>query len=302
MSSLGFVGLGTMGGPIAGRLLAEGHDVYATNRTRSKAAGLIEQGLRWCDSPREVAEAADVVFSMVTDDDALDAVTAGPEGIIAGLAAGKVYVDMSTVSPQSSRALAGRVVSRGASMLAAPVSGSVPAAQAGSLSIIVGGDADAYERVQPILRRLGTTVTFVGDNGQALLLKLAINISLAVQMLAFSEGVLLAEHGGVARDVALDVLTHSAIGSPMLQTRAPLLLELPERAWFDVRMMQKDLRLALADGKELNVPLPSTALADGLLTTAGALGYEDRDIAVLFRVLSELASLPPGGQLGSPTA
>ena len=301
MSTLGFVGLGAMGGPIAGRLLAQGYNVCATNRTRSKAAALIEQGLLWCDSPREVAEAADVVFSMVTDDAALDALTAGPDGILAGLAAGKVYVDMSTVSPQSSRALAERVGSRGASMLAAPVSGSVPAAQAGSLAIIVGGDADAFERVEPILRGLGSTVTFVGDNGQALLLKLAINISLAVQMLAFSEGVLLAERGGIEPDLALDVLTHSAIGSPMLQARAPMLLELPDQAWFDVRMMRKDLRLALASARELEVPLPSTTVADELLSTASKLGYEHRDIAVLFRVLSEMTSPPRTGQPGPGT-
>jgi 3-hydroxyisobutyrate dehydrogenase-like beta-hydroxyacid dehydrogenase len=301
MSTIGFVGLGAMGASIAGRLLSQGHTVYGTNRTRSKAAPLIEAGLLWCDSPREVAQAADVVFSMVTDDAALDALTAGPDGILAGLAAGKVYVDMSTVGPQFSRALGERVGSLGASMLAAPVSGSVPAAQTGTLAIIVGGDADAFDRVGPILAGLGSTVTFVGDNGQALLLKLAINISLAVQMLAFSEGVLLAERGGIEPDLALEVLTHSAIGSPMLQARAPMLLELPEKAWFDVRMMRKDLGLTLATARELHVPLPSTAVADQLLSTAGTLGYERRDIAVLFRVLSEMTSPPPTGQPGTGT-
>jgi 3-hydroxyisobutyrate dehydrogenase-like beta-hydroxyacid dehydrogenase len=300
MSTLGFVGLGAMGASIAGRLLSQGHTVYGTNRTKSKAEPLIEAGLLWCDSPREVAHAADVVFSMVTDDGALDALTAGPGGILAGLAAGKVYVDMSTVGPQFSRALGERVGSRGASMLAAPVSGSVPAAQSGTLAIIVGGDGDAFERVEPILAGLGSTVTFVGGNDQALLLKLAINISLAVQMLAFSEGVLLAERGGIAPDLALEVLRHSAIGSPMLQARAPMLLELPEQAWFDVTMMRKDLGLTLATARELGVPLPSTAVADELLSTASKLGYEHRDIAVLFRVLSEMTS-PPAGQPGRET-
>lgn len=278
--------------PIAGRLLSQGHTVYGTNRTRSKAEPLIEAGLLWRDSPREVAHAADVVFSMVTDDAALEALTEGPDGILAGLAAGKIYVDMSTVGPQFSRALGDRVGSRGASMLAAPVSGSVPAAQSGTLAIIVGGHPDAFERVEPLLRGLGSTVTFVGGNDQALLLKLAINISLAVQMLAFSEGVLLAERGGIAPGLALDVLTHSAIGSPILQARAPMLLELPEQAWFDVTMMRKDLGLTLATARELGVPLPSTAVADELLGTAGKLGYEHRDIAVLFRVLSEMTSPP----------
>src|SRR5450631_2673520 len=301
MSTLGFVGLGAMGASIAGRLLSQGHTVYGTNRTRAKAEPLIEAGLRWRESPREVAGAADVVFSMVTDDGALDALTAGPGGILAGLAAGKVYVDMSTVGPQFSRELAERVGARGALMLAAPVSGSVPAAKAGSLAIIVGGHAGAFERVEPILRGLGSTVTFVGDNSQALLLKLAINISLAVQMLAFSEGVLLAERGGIAPDLALDVLTHSAIGSPMLQARAPMLLELPEQAWFDVTMMRKDLGLTLATARELGVPLPSTTVADELLSSATKRGYEHRDIAVLFRVLSEMTSPPPTTQPGHDT-
>jgi 3-hydroxyisobutyrate dehydrogenase-like beta-hydroxyacid dehydrogenase len=297
MTAIGVVGLGAMGGRIAGRLLSLGNDVYGTNRTRSKADALIEQGLVWCASPREVAEAADVVFSMVTDNEALEAVTAGANGILAGLAASKVYVDMSTVSPQVSRELAERVSARGASMLAAPVSGSVPAAEEGSLVIIVGGDADAFDRTEPILRELGS-LAFVGDNGHALLLKLAINISLAVQMLAFSEGVLLAERGGIERDLAVDVLTHSAIGSPMLKARAQLLLDLPEESWFDVRLMQKDLRLALESAHSLEVPLPSTVVADELLTAADALGYEHRDIAVLFRVLSELAGTQTGQETG----
>ena len=301
MSTLGFVGLGAMGASIAGRLLSQGHTVYGTNRTRSKAEPLIEAGLLWRDSPREVAHAADVVFSMVTDDGALEALTSGPGGILAGLGAGTVYVDMSTVGPQFSRELGERVNSRGASMLAAPVSGSVPAAQSGTLAIIVGGDGDAFERVEPILAGLGSTVTFVGGNDQALLLKLAINISLAVQMLAFSEGVLLAERGGIEPALALEVLTHSAIGSPMLQARAPMLLELPEQAWFDVAMMRKDLHLALAAARELGVPVPSTAVADELLSTASKLGYEHRDIAVLFRVLSEMTSPPRTAQPGHDT-
>ena len=186
------------------------------------------------------------------------AVTEGPDGILAGLVPGTVYIDMSTVSPHTSRALAERVASLGAAMLAAPVSGSVPAAEEGSLAIIVGGPVEAFERVEPILRQLGSTVTLVPDVSQALLLKLAINVSLAVQMLAFSEGVLLAERGGVDRTVALEVMTHSAIGSPMLQARAGLLRELPENAWFDVAMMQKDLRLALDSGRDEGVPMPST--------------------------------------------
>jgi 3-hydroxyisobutyrate dehydrogenase-like beta-hydroxyacid dehydrogenase len=287
---IGVVGLGAMGGRITSRLLSLGHEVYGTNRTKAKADALIGEGLIWCDSPRETAQSADVVISMVTDSTALEGVTAGPSGILAGLSAGKTYLDMSTVSPQSSRELAHRVLSRGAAMLAAPVSGSLPAAEQGSLAIIAGGDPDAFERVEPILRQLGRTVTFVGDNSQALLLKLAINISLGVQMLAFSEGLLLAERGGVERQVALDVLTSSAIGSPMLEARAPLLLALPERGWFDVGQMQKDIRLALDSARDLKVPLPSTAVADDMLTAARTHGYEHRDIAVFLRLLTEMGA------------
>ena len=265
MTTIGVVGLGAMGGLIAGRLLSREHRLYGTDRTRSKARALIERGLIWCDSPREVAEAADIVFSMVADSDALEAVTGGADGILSGLAAGKVYVDMSTVGAQTGRELAKRVATGGASMLAAPVSGNVAAAEEGSLAIIVGGDADAFERVEPILRRLGSTVTFVGDNGQALLLKLATNIGLAAQALAFSEGMQLADHGGIERDLALEVLARSVINSATLQTRAQL--ELPDKAWFDVQE---------------------------LLSAGRVLGYEHRDIAALFQVFSEIVGAAAG--------
>jgi 3-hydroxyisobutyrate dehydrogenase-like beta-hydroxyacid dehydrogenase len=288
MTRIAVVGLGTMGGRIAGRLLSQGHDVWGTNRTKTRADALIEQGMHWCDTPREAAELADVVISMVTDAAALHAITSGPDGILAGLRPGTVHIDMSTVGPETSRDVADEVAAVGASMLAAPVSGSVSAVEDGSLAIIVGGDADVFARVEPILRELGTQITVVGDPEQALLIKMAINISLAVQMLAFSEGVLLAERGGVDRDVAIDALTSSAIGSPMLKARAAMVRELPDQAWFDVRLMHKDIRLTLESGGQLGVPLPTTRVADDLLTAATALGYEHRDIAVMFRVLSEL--------------
>jgi len=302
MTTIGVVGLGAMGGRIAGRLLAQGHVVHGTNRTRSKADALVAQGLVWCENPRTTAQDSDVVLSMVTNDAALEAVTQGPDGIVAGLAPGTVYVDMSTVSPTARRTLAERVATRRASMLSAPVSGSVPAAEEGNLAIIVGGQVDTFERVEPILRQLGSTVTFVGDVGHALLLKLAINISLAVQMLAFSEGVLLAEQGGLDRTVALQVMTHSAIGSPMLQARAALIRDLPDNAWFDVAMMQKDLGLALDTGREHGLPMPSTTVADRMLSSARAAGYAHRDIAVLFRLLADMVAAPRSRTLGSATA
>jgi 3-hydroxyisobutyrate dehydrogenase-like beta-hydroxyacid dehydrogenase len=302
MIRIGFVGLGAMGAPLAGRLLP-GNQVQGTNRTKAKASALIEQGMLWRDTPREAAVGAAVVFSMVTDDAALAAITDGPDGILAGLWPGAIYVDMSTVSPQASRELARRVHWAGATMIDAPVSGSVPAAETGTLAIMAGGPDEAFGKVAPLLRRLGRSVTHVGGNGQGLLLKLAINISLAAQMLAFSEGLLLAERGGIDPALAARAMTESAIGSPMLQARVPLVLDLPERAWFDVQLMHKDIRLALETARQSKVPLPAAAAADGVLSQAEKLGYGHRDIAGLFRVLAETAAAPGRtGEPGSPTS
>jgi 3-hydroxyisobutyrate dehydrogenase-like beta-hydroxyacid dehydrogenase len=290
MTTLGFVGLGAMGSRIAGRLVDSGNQVYATNRTKAKAQPLIDRGLRWRESPREVAAAAEVVFSMVTDDAALGAITSGPDGILAGLEDGKVYVDMSTVSPRASRQLAERVDWLGAQMLDAPVSGSIPQAESGTLAIMVGGERQAFASVEPLLRELGQTVTHIGTNGQGLLLKLAINISLAVQTLAFSEGLLLAERGGIDPRLAAEVMSTSSIGSPMLKARVPLLLDLPKQAWFDVELMQKDIRLARQTADDLQIPLPSATVADQILTQARNLGYAHRDLAALHEVLGQLGA------------
>ena len=290
MNTIGFVGLGAMGSRIAGRLLDSGNRVYGTNRTRSRAQALLDRGLDWRDTPREVAAAADVIFSMVTDDAALEAITSGADGLLSGLADGKVYIDMSTVSPRASRELAEQVRALGAQMLDAPVSGSIPQAEGGTLTIMVGGSEAAFKAVEPVLRELGQSVTRVGTNGQGLLLKLAVNISLAVQTLAFSEGLLLAERGGIDPQLAARVMSNSSIGSPMLKARVPLLLDLPQQAWFDVTLMEKDIRLARAAGDELNIPLPSAALADDILNRARDLGYAHRDLAALHDVLAELAT------------
>jgi 3-hydroxyisobutyrate dehydrogenase-like beta-hydroxyacid dehydrogenase len=281
--TLGFVGLGTMGGNMAARFMDAGYTVFGESTTKAHAQHLIDAGLQWRDTPREVAESSDVVFTSLPDDDALRAAS---ESLIAGLSAGKVWVDVSTVSPSVSRELAAKAREQGAAMLDAPVSGSVPQVKSGTLTIMVGGPEDAYRDVEPVLRELGTP-TRVGDNGHGLALKLAINISLAVQMLAFSEGLLLAERDGVDRKLAADVITSSQLGSPMLKLREPLVLDLPEDAWFSVGLMQKDIRLAEALAKELGVPAPTAAVADEWLSRAGELGYERRDIAALYRALAE---------------
>lgn len=291
MAKLGFVGLGVMGGGIAKRLLEAGHEVHGYNRTREKAQPLEELGLVLEDTPRAVAEQVEVVFSMVTNTKALKAVTEGPDGILAALGPGKVYVDMTTGSPAGSRALAERVAATGAAMLDAPVSGSVSTLAEGRLSIMVGGDQAAYDLVEPILLDIGPTVRRIGENGQAVLLKIAINLSLHVQMVAFSEGVLLAEKAGIDKQVAVDAMLNSVIASPMIKYRGPFVLEQPEEAWFDVNMMQKDMSLALEAGRELNVPMPTTAVSNELLTAARGMGLEHYDFAIVYDVLAQMAGL-----------
>ena len=292
MANLGYIGLGAMGGRMANRLLDKGHTVTGYNRTRSKAQWLVDRGLKWGDSPRSVAQAADMIFVMVTDSKALEGVAEGADGFLAGLRSGAIVIDMSTVSPAVSRAVAAKVRAKGADMVDAPVSGSVSTLEAGKLSVIVGGQKPTFERIKPILDDVGPRVTHVGDNGLALSLKIAHNLQLAVQMLAFSEGIMLAEKSGIPREVAVDVFTHSVVGSPMVQYRGPFVVKLPDESWFDVNMMQKDVLLALEMGRRLNVPLPTTAVTNEFLTAARGMGFEKQDFAVVFKVLEQLSGAP----------
>lgn len=285
-----------MGSRMVQRLLDAGHSVIGYNRTRAKAESLIAAGMQWAESPRAVAERAPITLSMVTDTRALESVTAGPEGVLAGLSPGKIYIDMSTVSPAASRSLAQAVKTKGAAMLDAPVSGSVLTLEQGRLSIMAAGDPATFEQAVPVLRAIGPKVTYVGQNGLAVAMKIATNLSLAVQMLAFSEGVLLAEKSGIARQTAVEVLLNSVIASPMVQYRGPFVLNMPEEAWFDVNMMQKDLLLALELGRQLTVPLPTTAVTNEMLTAARGMGLEHKDFAILFDALGRMARSKPGAE------
>ena len=294
MANVGFVGLGVMGSRMVKRLLDAGHTVTGYNRTKAKAQWLIDAGMKWAETPRAVTATAETTLSMVANTQALQAVTGGPDGIIAGLSAGKTYVDMSTVSPAASRELAKQVEAKGAQMLDAPVSGSVSTLEEGKLSIMVGGKREAVERARPILEAIGPKVTHVGDNGLAVSMKIATNLSLAVQMLAFSEGVLLAQKSGIPRETAVEVLLNSVIASPMVKYRGPFVLKMPDEAWFDVNMMQKDLLLALEMGRQLDVPLPTTAITNEMLTAARGMGLAEKDFAALFEALAFMAGVKTG--------
>ena len=300
MANLGFIGLGVMGSLMAQRLLEKGHTLTGYNRTRAKAQPLIDKGMKFAETPRAVAQAADVIFSSVANSAALTAIVEGPDGILAGISRGKLFVDMSTVGVATSRALAAKIREKGADMLDAPVSGSVATLKVGRMSLIVGGKRESFERVKPLLEDFsdqpaaggsGPKVTYVGENGLALVMKIATNSNLAVQMLAFSEAVLLAEKSGIPRQTAVDVLTHSAIASPMVQYRGPFVLKLPETAWFDVNMMQKDMLLALELGRQVDVPLPTASAANEMLTSARAIGLVHEDFAVMFDALAKMSGV-----------
>ncbi len=293
MAKLGYVGLGSMGGRVVRRLLDAGHTVTGYNRTKEKAQWLLDAGMKWGESPRAVAEASDITFSMVTHTHALHEITGGHNGILAGLAPGKIYLDMSTVSPAKSRELAAKVAERGAHMLDVPVSGSVITLEQGNLSLMVGGEQDIFEQVKPILLDIGPRVNYVGKNGLAVLLKIAINLNLQVQIVAFYEGLLLAEKGGIPRETALEVMLNSVIASPSLKYRTPFILQKPEEAWFNVNMMQKDMLLALEMGRELDVAMPTTAVSNELLTAARAMGLAREDFAIVFNVLAAMSGVEP---------
>lgn len=286
---LGFVGLGTMGIPMVKRLLSAGYRVIGYNRTKSRAQPLLELGMQWLDSPKEVAECTDIVFTMMADRSALRAVTEGPDGILSGLRYGQIYVDMGTVEPAASRNLASKAAERGAQMLDAPVSGNALTVERGQLSFMVGGDRGVLEQVRAVFEVLGSNITYVGTHGQGSAMKIAINLSLPVQVLALCEGILLAEKNGIRREIALEAMIKSAIASPLLQSRAPFFTNIPNEALFSVSMMQKDLAIALEMGLEAGVPLHVATASGLMLTTARSMGFAHKDFAILLETLEILS-------------
>jgi 3-hydroxyisobutyrate dehydrogenase-like beta-hydroxyacid dehydrogenase len=292
---LAFIGLGAMGSRLASRLLAAGYAVTGYNRTPSKARALIERGLQVAATPREAAAAADVVFTMVSDDAALRMVVFGADGLLAGLRPDATLVEMSTVSPAVTREIGDAVARGGGRMIDAPVSGSTVSVEQGVASVQVGGDADVIARVRPCLEVMGPNgVTHVGPLGLAKAMKVATNLGVAVQILAFCEAVALAEKSGIPRQTAVDALMRSVIASPLVKYRGPFVVGgMASHAAFPVPMIQKDLQLALDQGRAVGVPLPTTAVTQQWLTMAGAAGGAEQDFAIVFDVLASLSGLPP---------
>jgi 3-hydroxyisobutyrate dehydrogenase-like beta-hydroxyacid dehydrogenase len=292
--NIGFVGLGAMGVLMVERLMAAGHSVTGWNRTKEKAAPLIQSGMQWADSPRAVAETSEIVFSIVTDSKAVEAVALGEQGILSGLKKGAIYIDMSTISPPVSKAIAAKFAEAGRFMLDAPISGSPVTVTQGNASVMVGGDKDAYERVRDVLLAIGPKVSYIGANGLAVHMKIAVNLLLMIEVIAFGEAVALAEKGGVERAVALDAILKSVAASPVLGYRGPFILEgkMPDVPLADVTLQQKDMLLALDLARTLGSPIPLGAAANEMMNACRGLGIDHRDF-----VTAHLVYLTLGGQL-----
>ena len=290
---LGFVGLGAMGELIVPRLTAAGHQVTGWNRTRGKAEPLIVQGMRWADTPKSVAEASEIVFSIVTDAKAVREVALGPQGIVAGLKRGGIYIDMSTIAPDDSRAVAAEFARAGSIMLDGPLSGSPVTVKAGQASIMIGGDEEAFERAKPVLLAIGPKVMRIGGQGLACQMKVAVNLLLMVEVIAFGEAVALAEKGGVSREAAVDAILKSVAASPVLGYRGPFILDgkMPEVPLADVTLQQKDMILALDLARKLGSPTPLAASANEMMNACRGLGIDANDFVVAHRAYRML-----GGQ------
>ena len=290
---LGFVGLGAMGQLIVRRLLDAGHRVTGWNRSRDKANQLIAAGMRWGENPRAVAQSSEIVFSIVTDAAAVRAVALGEDGVASGLGRGKIFIDMSTIAPDASRAVAAEFAKAGSIMLDAPISGSPVTVRQGNASIMVGGDEAAFERAKPVLLAIGPKVTRIGGSGLACQMKIAVNLLLMVEVIAFGEAVALAEKGGVARDAAVDAVLKSVAASPVLGYRGPFILEgkMPVVPLADVTLQQKDMLLALDLGRKLGSPVPLAAAANEMMNACRGLGIDHRDFVTAHEVYRRL-----GGQ------
>ena len=287
--TIGFIGLGRMGSRMAVNVAKAGYPLTVYNRDPEKTRPLLEIGASAAASPAEAARVSQVVITMVSDSDALYQVALGSEGVLEGLQPDAVFIDMSTVDPVITRNLAEETRARGGHMLDAPVSGSTALAEAGTLSIMVGGSEQIMARVNDILLSMGSRTTYVGPNGAAASMKLAVNIVIGVTMQVVAESVVLAERAGIPPEVAVDVLANSAIGSPFVKYKAPQLLEPAGPAAFTTELMQKDLSLAIEMARRLNVPLPTTAAANEMLTVARGMGLGERDFAAVVDIMRELS-------------
>jgi len=289
--TIGWIGLGNMGKPMSGRLLEAGYPLVVYNRTKEKTKELAEKGAKVADSPAEVASQADITFTMVADSKALEEVTLNKNGVFEGSKPGSILIDMSTVSPESSAKVAEAAKQKGVRYLRAPVSGSTPAAAAGTLGIMVSGNEDAYNESLEVLKVMGQKVFYLGSAEEARYMKLAVNIMIGTTCQILSEALVFGKKAGLDWDKMLEVITNSAVGSPLVSYKTKPILERNFSPMFTVNLMAKDFDLALAVGKDLTVPMPVTSLVKQFLATAKATGKGELDFASLVLLAEELAGI-----------
>ena len=289
--NIGFVGLGAMGQVIVPRLMAAGHTVTGWNRSRERAAPLVDKGMAWADSPAAVARASHITFSIVTDGAAVKQVALGENGVLSGMQPGAVYVDMATIAADVTRSVAAEFEKHGFAMLDAPLSGSPVTVEQGNASLMIGGDKAAFERIEPVLRAIGPKVTYIGSSGQAVTMKLAVNALLMVEVIAFGEALALAEKVGVDREVALDAFLKSVTAAPVLGYRGPFVLEgkMPKVPLADVTLQQKDMLLVLDMARRFGCPVPLAAAANEMMNACRGLGLDRNDFVVAHEVYRRLS-------------
>lgn len=285
---IGFIGLGIMGAGMVSNLLKAGFPVTVWNRTPQRAEPLLQQGATWADSPAEVAKQTDIIMICVSDTPDVQAVILGGNGVIHRAKAGALVIDCSTISPQATREIADQLTAQGIAMLDAPVSGGSEGAKNGTLSIMVGGDEADFARATPIFNAIGKTLTYVGGHGAGQTVKLVNQIVVVVNMLAVSEGLLLAEAGGLDLDKVLSAISGGAAGSWMLSNRGPQVVADDWRPGFTIDLQQKDLRLVLEAGDQLGVPLVGTGLVFQLYRTLQAQGLGEEGNHALIKALYHL--------------
>lgn len=292
---IGFIGLGIMGGGMVRNLLKAGFDVRVWNRTTARMAELAADGATPTSGPAELAAQSEIIISCVSDTPDVEAVLLGAGGVIEGIRPGTLVIDMSTISPQATLAIAERLAARGAHMLDAPMSGGSEGAARGTLSIMVGGAATDLAQAMPVLQAMGTTITHVGALGAGQTVKLANQILVVGNMLAVAEALLFAQAGGVDLQKALAAVVGGAAGSWMLSNRGPQVLARDWRPGFTIKLQQKDLRLVLAAADELGVPVPGTSLIFQLYRTLEAQGLSGEGNHALIKALEHLAGFEIAG-------
>ncbi len=292
MAKLGFLGLGIMGYPMARNLLKKGHEVAVWSFTSSKTAALqAEAGAVPCATPREVAAQSDVIFLCVGDTAMAQDVILGKDGLIEGAASGSTIVDTSTILPSASIAIANKLAEKNIQFLGAPVTGSKPGAEGGTLTFMVGGDKAVYESVKPYMEAMGSNFYYCGEQGAGLHAKLSQNLILSNLLQAFNEGMILCAKAGVDPEMMLDILNNSAARSGLVAFKAPYVFARNFETNFSIKWMHKDVGLMLQSGDEQGVPLPLTGLTQQLLKAAIAEGYGDEDICASIKVLERITGV-----------